>query len=68
MLDLRETIVRSLTDLASAREYLMAYPETAKPIYQPSCETCGGTMRNHPAWITLTVRCGSSWHNAVRGA
>lgn len=59
----RAMLIASLAPLAAARELAVSTVEIPAP--RPAsdlCPTCGGSMRNHPAWINYGERCGSAWH------
>ena len=62
----QSAIVAPLQNLARAREAMMRTVEIPAP--RPAsdfCPTCGGTMRNHPAWLPSGQRCGNGdWHYA----
>jgi hypothetical protein len=57
---LRAAIEGPLRDLAAAREYAMStvYIPAPRP-HSDMCATCGGTLPDHPAWVSLTARCAS---------
>lgn len=61
--ELRAAIVAPLQELARAREYAVSTVDIPAP--RPAsdfCPTCGGTMRNWPAWVSMGERCQSNWH------
>lgn len=61
---LKAAIVDALTPLAMAREYAMSYPLTLPPKERDLCATCGGA-KDWRAWVSLSARCGSDWHEGT---
>lgn len=67
-MDIKQAIVSSLTDLAAAREYAAAYPDSCPAPRADGCPDCGafpgiipGT-RHYRAWVPSGGRCASAWH------